>query len=256
MRLFSTVFSSLSPVRLISPVTLFSLAAILSGCSDDGGSSGSSSITNVEGWVGAQGFNSAQVVVNQIAESGQVAVSSDGIYFGLRESTDSRSRFNAAIANDEVILFIARGQVANVDKDKNNLATTRQCQVYTGCTVAGSDYAFASYYPLSSSNDSGFEWRSVIYTASEGATNNVNPITTLAAAFAYQYDVQTVTVQSPYENEAFTAYDVVFANSQVSKLFGLGDIIGVTPANLTKLNSFNSNTIAVRQQIKLSLIHI
>lgn len=245
MRLFSTVFTSFSPIRLTFPVALLSIATVLSGCSDDGGGSGSSSITNVEGWVGAQSFNSAQVVVNQVAESGQVGTSTDGIYFGVRESTDDEGGFNAAIANDEIIMFIARGQVANVDKDLNNLATSRQCQVFSGCTVSGASYSFGSFYPATS----GFEWRSVIYTASEGATNNVNPITTLAAAFAYEYDVSAF-ANSAFNNQTFTAYDVVLANSQVSKLFGLGDIIGVTPANLTKLNRLNTNTTAVQQQIK------
>lgn len=224
-------------MRFISrSIVLISAVAILSACSDSGGSKNKSSLVSVEGWVGAQGFNNAQVVVNQIAESGQVSVSTADIYLGLRESTDGSGKFTATVAPDEAIMFIARGQVANVDKDLNNLATTRQCQVASGCLVAGTNYAFSSYYPATT----GFEWRSVVYTQEKGSQNNVNPITTLASAFAYTYNVLT-TYQSDIvrENDTFTPYDVVLANSQVANLFGLTDIIGLTPANLTKLNNFS-----------------
>lgn len=233
-------------MRFFSRSILFvSAVSILSGCSDSNNSS--SSTSNIEGWVGAQGFNNAQVVVNQVAESGQVAVNTNGIYLGLRESTDTQSRFTATVANDETLLFIARGQVADVDKDKNNLATQRQCQVVAGCSVNDIDYAFASFYPLTS----GFEWRGIAYTVNNGSRNNVNPITTLATAYAFQYDVLNYPEKGVLaENKAFTAYDVVLANSQVSKLLGISDIVGDLPANLTKLNNLNSNTIEVRNQIR------
>lgn len=233
-------------MRFFSRSILFiSAVSILSGCSDSNNSS--SSTSNIEGWVGAQGFNNAQVVVNQVAESGQVAVNTNGIYLGLRESTDTQSRFTATVANDETLLFIARGQVADVDKDKNNLATQRQCQVVAGCSVNDVDYSFSSYYPLTS----GFEWRGIAYTVNDGSRNNVNPITSLATAYAFQYDVLNYPEKgSLAENKTFTAYDVVLANSQVSKLLGISDIVGDLPANLTKLNNLNSNTIEVRNQIR------
>lgn len=233
-------------MRLFSTSLLaFSALTFLTACSDS--DNGSSSTSNIEGWVGAQGFNNAQVVVNQLAESGQVSVNTDGIYFGLRESTDSASRFTASVANDETLLFIARGQIANVDKDKDNLASLRQCQIFNGCVVAGNNYQFASYYPLTS----GFEWRSVAYTVSDGSRNNVNPITTLAAAYGYQYDVLNYPEDGAVaENTTFSAYDVVLANSQISKLLAIDDIIGDLPANLTQLNNFNANTEDVRNQIR------
>ena len=233
-------------MRLFSRSVLFiSAVSILAGCS--GSNKGSSNTSNIEGWVGAQGFNNAQVVVNQVAESGQVAVDTDGIYFGLRESSDANGRFTAAVANDETLLFIARGQIENVDKDRNNLATSRQCLVAAGCTINGQDYAFASYYPTSS----GFEWRSTSYTVNDGSRNNVNPITTLATAYAYQFDVLNYPDKGGLaENQTFTAYDVVLANSQVSNLLNISDIIGDVPANLSKLNNFSNNTLAVRNQIR------
>lgn len=237
-------------MRFISrSIVLISAVAILSACSDSGSSKNRSSLVSVEGWVGAQGFNNAQVVVNQVAESGQVSVSTADIYLGLRESTDSNGRFNAVVAPDEAILFIARGQVANVDKDLNNLATTRQCQVASGCVVQGKNYPFASYYPATT----GFEWRSIVYTQEKGSKNNVNPITTLASAYAYEYVVETAYVENvqTIPNQAFTPYDVVLANSQVAKLFGLTDIIGLTPANLTKLNNVTS-----QQQIRYGALNV
>ncbi len=228
-----------------SSVLLISLMSVLTGCSDSNNSS--SSTSNIEGWVGAQGFSNAQVVVNQVAESGQVAVNTDGIYFGLRESTDTLSRYTANVANDETLLFIARGQIADVDKDKDNLVTQRQCQLVAGCAVEGDAYGFAAFYPATT----GFEWRSLAYTVSDGSRNNVNPLTTLAAAYAYQYDVLNHPEKGAFaENQTFTAYDVVLANSQVSNLIGLDDIIGELPANLTKLNNFSTNNSEVRNQIR------
>jgi hypothetical protein len=233
-------------MRFVSGSFLFlSSFVLLSGCSDSGG--GSVSTLNIEGWVGAQGLNNAQVVTNQVAESGQVAVDDNGIYLGVRESTDTLGRFTASVANDEVLLFIARGQIADVDKDKDNLATQRQCQLVSGCTVQGSEYSFTDFYPATE----GFEWRSTAYTISSGSRNNVNALTTLATAYAYQFDVKYGNDESDvFENEIFTAYDVVLANSQTSNVLGLQDIIGDLPANLTQLNNFNKNTELVRNQIR------
>ncbi len=234
-------------MRFVTSSVLFvSVMSVLAGCSDSSNNS-SSTISNVEGWVGAQGFNNAQVVINQIAESGQVSVSTDGIYMGLRESTDALSRFTANVANDETLLYIARGQIADVDKDKDNLATLRQCQLAAKCTVDGIEYDFGAFYPA----QTGFEWRSLAYTVSDGSRNNVNPLTTFAAAYAFQYDVLNYPDKGAFaENETYTAYDVVLANSQVSKLIGLDDIIGELPANLTRLNNFSENTSLVRNQIR------
>jgi len=233
-------------MRFLSGSLVFlSALALLPGCSDS--KSSSSSTSNIDGWVGAQGLNNAQVVVNQVAESGQVSVDGNGIYFGLRESTNTASRFTASVANDEVLLFIARGQSADVDKDKDNLATQRQCQVAQGCTVSGAAYGFADFY----SATSGFEWRSIAYTVSDGSRNNVNAITTLASAFAFQFDVKNSPIGGgAFENETFTAYDVVLSNSQTSILLGLQDVIGDLPANLTKLNNYKENTETVRNQIR------
>jgi hypothetical protein len=233
-------------MRFVSGSFLFlSSFVLLSGCSDSGG--GSVSTLNIEGWVGAQGLNNAQVVTNQVAESGQVAVDDNGIYLGARESTDTLGRFTASVANDEVLLFIARGQIADVDKDKDNLATQRQCQLVSGCTVQGSEYSFTDFYPATE----GFEWRSTAYTISSGSRNNVNALTTLATAYAYQFDVKYGNDESDvFENEIFTPYDVVLANSQTSNVLGLQDIIGDLPANLTQLNNFNKNTELVRNQIR------
>ncbi len=233
-------------MRFLSGSLVFlSALALLPGCSDS--KSGSSSTSNIDGWVGAQGLNNAQVVINQVAESGQVSVDGNGIYFGARESTDTKSRFIASVANDEVLLFIARGQIADVDKDRDNLASKRQCQVALGCTEAGDDYNFADFY----SATEGFEWRSIVYTVSDSSRNNVNAVTTLASAFAYQFDVKNSPIGgATFENETFTAYDVVLSNSQTSKLLGLQDVIGDLPANLTQLNNFNQNTETVRNQIR------
>ncbi|MBL4796468.1 MAG: hypothetical protein JKY50_03545 [Oleispira sp.] len=230
-------------MHLISrTLIIFCAALALIACSNsDDDSSSSSTLVTIEGWVGAQGFDSAQVVVNQIAESGQVAVDTNGIYFGFRESTDTRSKFIASIDDNESTLLIARGQIANVDRDNNNLATRRLCQLMTGCTINGTFYAFNEYYPLTS----GFEWRGIVYNADAGSRNNVNSITTLADAFAYRFDVL-----NKYENGVYTAYDILLANSQLSNLLELTDVIGDLPANLTELDHLNSTYAGTANQIR------
>ena len=222
-------------------IASFSIALTLVACSSDDSSSNTDT-SNVDGWVGAQNLNNAQVVVNQIAESGQVAVDANGIYVGLRESTDTLSKFIATVNVAESTLLIARGQIANVDKDNNNLATTGSCQVKLGCSVDGTDYAFAEYFPATS----GFEWRTIIFNADNGSRNNVNAITTMAEAFAYQYDVQN----NDYSNEVYTAYDIVLGNSQLSNLLGITEIVGDLPANLARLEYLDANYAGIANQIR------
>lgn len=219
-------------------------ALTLAACSNDKNNS-STSTFEIEGWVGAQGVSNAQVVVNQIAESGQVSVDTNGIYLGLRESSDSRSRFVAAILENESTLLVARGQIENVDKDKDNLATQRLCQLSLGCPVAGTHYDYDTFYTVTS----GFEWRAIIFNASEGSRNNVNAITTMADAFAYSYDVKNNRV-----NEVYTAYDIVLANSQLSQLLGLDDVVGDLPANLTVMDFLTASYAGTPNQIRYAAL--
>lgn len=226
---------------LRSFVTL-SLTVTLLACSDDS----SDSSIQIEGWVGAQGFDNAQVVVNQLSEAGQVDLDTNDLYVGVRESTDSESRFVATTYEDESTLLIARGQIADVDEDSDNLATTRACQLKLGCTVSGEDYAFGEYY----SATSGFEWRSIIFNAEDNSRHNVNAITTLAAAFAYEYDVKSNDLINIDYNGVFTPYDIVLANSQLSKILGLNDIVGDLPAKLTSLDSLSTSYAGAQNQIR------
>jgi len=222
-------------------IASLSIALTLVACSSDDSSS-SGEAPNIDGWVGAQNLDNAQVVVNQVAESGQVAVDGNGIYVGLRESTDNLSKFIATVNIAESTLLIARGQISNVDKDNNNLATTRSCQLKSGCAVDGSNYEFAEYFPATS----GFEWRTIIFNADNGSRNNINAITTMAEAFAYQYDVQN----NDYINEVYTAYDIVLANSQLSNLLGITEIVGDLPANLARLQYLDANYAGIANQIR------
>jgi hypothetical protein len=233
-----------------SLIIVFTALAIVA-CSNDK-KNDSVSTFEIEGWVGAQGLNNAQVIANQVAESGQVSVDTNGIYIGLRESTDVSSKFTAVISPGESNLLIARGQIANVDRDNNNLATKRLCQVKAGCIVAGTDYEYAAYYPLTS----GFEWRSIIFNASENSRNNVNAITTMADAFAYLYDVKSIddTNLDSLINEVYTSYDIVLANSQLSVLLGLDDVIGDLPANLPLLDFLTASSISTSNQIRYAAL--
>jgi hypothetical protein len=233
-----------------SLIIVFAALAIVA-CSDDSGSDSTSTI-EIEGWVGAQGLSNAQVVANQIAESGQVNVDTNGIYIGDRESSDVRSRFIANITEGKSNLLIARGQIANVDEDKDNLATQRLCQVKAGCIVAGAEYGYNVLYPVTS----GFEWRSIIFNASEGSRNNINAITTMADALAYRYDVKSIgdADLDSLINEVYTAYDIVLANSQLSQLLGLEDVVGDLPANLPRMDFLTASYAGTSNQIRYAAL--
>lgn len=219
-----------------------SFTAFIAACSDSNDNS-SNSTSNIQGWVGAGEFNNAQVIVSQIAESGQYTTDTTGIFVGSRESTDADGRYVGTVSNTEATALIARGQIADVDKDKDNLATSRQCQLAAGCAVAGQNYDFGQYYPATS----GFEYRSINYKPANGSINNVNAITTLAASYAFEYDV--LNIDQGYPNQTFSPYDIVLANSQVAKLFGLTDIIGTIPANLSQLDQLRGDVDAVKKRI-------
>lgn len=221
-------------------IIALSSVLVLSACSD-GGSNSSSTTTSIEGWVGAQSFNSAQVIANPVDEAGQSSRDINGIYSGIRESSDSQSKYSAVITINESTLLIARGQVADVDKDKNNEATQQLCQLMAGCEVSGSTIAFNSYYP----STSGFEYKSIVYNPDGGSRNNINAVTTLSSVFAYEYDVKNSTV-----NGAFTAYDIVLGNSQLSNLLGLSDVIGDLPVNLARLDSLDGANSGTKNQIR------
>lgn len=221
-----------------SMVTL-SVVLVLTACSDSGG--GSSSTVSIKGWVGAQGLDSAQVVPSLVNESGQVSFDTNDIYVGSRESTSSESEFSANVTVEEIYLLIARGQIEDADKDNSNDATQRLCQLALGCTSSGVFYEYKAFYPAVT----GFEWRTIVYNPSSGSRNNINAITTLSDSFAYLYDVK-----SSRTNGVYTVYDIVLANSQISNLFGLGDIVGELPANLTKLNSLKSDSASTKNQVR------
>lgn len=220
------------------------LTFLITACSDDSSSSRIDTF-EIEGWVGAQGVSNAQIVVNQVAPSGQVNVSTSGIYVGSRVSSDNKSRFVADIVPGNTNLLIARGQIADADDDKDNLATEILCQVKTGCLFAGVTYGYGELYTVTS----GFEWRAVIFNATEDSRNNVNAITTMADAYAYRYDVKNAAV-----NEVYTAYDIVLANSQLSQLLGLDDVVGDLPANLTLMKFLTASFAGTPNQIRYAAL--
>jgi hypothetical protein len=220
-----------------------SLTSLIVACSDsDNG--GSASTSNIQGWVGSGDLNNAQVVVSQIAESGQYSTDTAGLFVGDRESTDSNGRYTGSVLNTEAVALIARGQIADVDKDKDNLATTRQCQLVNGCSIAGAQIEFGDYY----SATSGFEYRAISYKPANNSVNNVNELTTLAAAFGYQYDVSNIAQGFP--NQTFSPYDIVLANSQVAELFAIDDVVGTIPANLFKLDQLSGDAETLKQRIR------
>jgi hypothetical protein len=216
----------------------------ITACSNDSSNSSVSTV-EIEGWVGAQGISNAQVVTNQVSQSGQVNVNTNGVYVGVRESSDNKSRFVVDINLAKTNLLIARGQIADADNDNDNLATEVLCQVKTGCLFQSINHEYGDLYTVTS----GFEWRTIIFNATEDSRNNINAITTMADAFAYRYDVKEGTV-----NDVYTAYDIVLANSQLSQLLGLDDVVGDLPANLTLMKFLTASFAGTSNQIRYAAL--
>ena len=69
--------------------------------------------------------------------------------------------------------MIARGQIDDADNDKDNLATEVLCQVKTGCLFQSINHEYGELYTVTS----GFEWRTIIFNATEDSRNNINAFT-------------------------------------------------------------------------------
>ena len=185
-----------------------------------------------------------------------------GALSGVRTTTDKRGRFALALdAGDPnaIVMFASA-------KD----GSTVQCQLPAGCTVGAETVAFGSsfspeiffdyreniYQDDNDTEDDYVEsralWSAAIDVTNEGQFISINNITGMAAYFGFstyvsdesgQCDTQSCESNTQADGY-FSKYGIVKANTQVSNLIGISDILSVEPANLFNLNTINATTSA------------
>jgi len=206
-------------------LSFFAVATVISGCSSGSSSSTSSSNVTAHAYVNQQDMENAAVYSGSVAESGTINSNGFNIVTGDPKRSDSKGYASLTVDKNQAVILEAR----NVANDGNGfVATTRKCQVVAGCQVSGETKAFGTYFI----QPTAYQVRSVVYKPGNKSRNNINAITHIAQAFAYQKDVL-----NKADNGTFTPYDIELANSQVSNLFDINDIISYVPADLSQLTS-------------------
>ena len=215
---------------------------LVSACSETPNSSASSGSSNtVTGVVGAGHIDSVQVIANQLSGGGQLGRDTTGLYTGSRNTSDAAGRFSVNTVAGESFAFIARGQVANADK--NIPATQERCLQKLGCGALAN-------FGGSFLRTPGTEWSAVVYSPLNDSRVNVNIITTLAAKLSYRYAYNSLASGPSVENNSYTPYDIVQANSHVADLFALEDLMATVPANLANLNALNADDANLAMPIR------
>jgi hypothetical protein len=217
-------------------------AALLSGISGCSSSSSSSSTVKVNVTLNQEEFQDAYIWSVAITEGGQVTTDTEGRpgYTEYRTEDDSEASFS--IPKEEIQQFVLVGKTADTDTDTDG--TTRTCQWVAGCTVNGTLLDFGSRY-----EQTGSSWRTVAYALAKNERVRITPYTELAAALAY--DRLYVESSAAWEATGFySANSVLQSVSQLSRLFGVDDVQGSQPADLTEINRWNGNQSVALNSIR------
>jgi len=211
------------------------IPALLAGCSDNG-SSRSSSFINVYVQAGQEDFSDALIRYVAVTEAGTLAENSDKQLVSTTYTSNNEAEATVAILAEELSYFDIIGRVADTDADV--AATSRKCQVASGCTYGDVSVAFGeTYNPVTTPG-----WRAVAYSLANKERVRVTPLTDLAAqlAFAKVYSEASSDTQDGgwLDTGYYSAYSVEQSVSQVSRLFGITNIQTAEPADLTQLNDW------------------
>jgi len=283
-------------------VLLFLLISILVSACSGNSSSRSTSIPDtlniVVGLVQSGHADNVDVQGVAVTVNGQLTLDEEtGALTGVQTTTDSRGRFAIGLDYDDpsaIILFARGSEVA-----AENNVTLIQCKLPQGCptkqglgseitTIAFSDSYRTEYYYDYAVNDKEDElpetddefeaynttlWSAALEVAAEGQFININAVTDMAGAYGFSTYVNdgtgACTAEECDANQQapgyFSKYGIMKANTQVSNLIGIADIISVEPANIASLDTisatFSSNLqssirygalIAALQQIQLT----
>ena len=252
-RLTSSVrFTSLSlrapkACRVIAPAVVAGAAAVMSGCSDDGGSS--SSLISVDVQVGQEDFDQALIRSVLISESGRLSEVEPGAPVYAPYVTDNQGEAQAIIDGNELFYFDVYGR--DRDDAQGIAQTTRRCQLVAGCGSA----SFGDNYSVAATPG----WRSVAYGLSDGERVRITSLTDLAAGLAQAlvYSESSGDQQDAgwLETGYYSVYSVVQAESQISRLFGLEAVQNSEPADLTQLDELKDiNTTEATDSIRYGAI--
>ncbi|OUS40161.1 hypothetical protein A9R00_07480 [Oleispira antarctica] len=239
---------------------------LLSACSGNSSSSSSTipDTLNVVLGVVDNGYASSMDVQGvAVTTNGKLMLDEEtGALSGVRTTTDKRGRFALALdAGDPnaIVMFASA-------KDDSKV----QCQLPAGCTVGTETVAFGDdFFPelffdyreniYQDDNDADDDyvesralWSAAIDVANKGQFISINNITGMAAYFGFstyvsdesgQCDAQSCESTTQADGY-FSKYGIVKANTQVSNLIGISDILSVEPANLFNLNTISATTSA------------
>lgn len=240
----------------------------LTACSGNNSSSSSSipdTLNVVTGLVDSGFANEVEVLGSAVTTDGQLVLDADtGKVSGVRTVTNPDGRFILALEAEEasaIVLF------ASAKSDSVKV----QCQLPSGCVVGADKIAFGGYFSptlfvdytkdpnkeASDTADAAYTSENVLWSAGLDFADksqfiNINSITGMSAYFGYSTLVNDGTgpcdSQSCAANTSvggyFSKYGMVKANTQLSNLIGISDILSIEPANLYNLNSISATSSA------------
>lgn len=267
----------------ISIVLFVLLALVLVGCSGNNSSINSSipdTLNVVVGVVHSGKAENIEVQAVAVTVNGQLTLDEEtGALSGVETHTDVRGRFAIALDYDDpnAIILFARG--SEVDTEAN--VASVQCQLPQGCSIRqgsgnevisvafGDHYRSEYYYDYvvneapdadDTTDDEYLSydrtlWSAALEVAAESQFISINNITDMAGAFGFSTYVNdgtgVCTAKDCKANQQapgyFSKYGIMKANTQLSNLIGIPDIISVEPANMASLDSISATTSASLQ---------
>ena len=233
-------------MKSISRFTLLALAAALvTSCSGNSSSTKGGTVddnTFLTGYVGASDISFARINAVPLSYEGRpdTEVDADGnvTYVGQNTtSAENTSFYQVNLATSYV------GNPIIIIATSNNGKATYTCEVVTGC---GSSGAYSSSIVL----DTDYQVRAGVGEALESMRVNINWITDLASSLATSVyidvdgDAETDTQKTGFYSE----YSIELANLHVDELFGISDIISVTPISPSNLGADTSLAAPILQE--------
>lgn len=270
------------------------------GCSGNSSSKSSSvpdTLNIVVGIVQTGQADNVDVQGVAVAVNGQLTLDeTTGALSGVETKTDSRGRFAIGLdqGDPSSIILFARGSAVSA----TDHVTSIQCKLPQGCvtkqgagdltTTAFTETYRSEYYydyvvndkaDTNPETDDEFTfvnstlWSAGIGVAAKGQFISINSITDMAGAFGFSTYINNgdgecnakECVANKQAAGYFSKYGIIKANTQVSSLIGIPDIISIEPANMASLDTISATSssnlqasirygalIAALQQIQLA----
>ncbi|MBM95304.1 MAG: hypothetical protein CMI09_05595 [Oceanospirillaceae bacterium] len=230
--------------QVVGSLAGIALAVSLAGCSN-GSSSSNPSTVNVEVQIGQEDARDASVWSIGITNGGQPNRNDLDRFIRSEVELDDNDNAEATVvaSTERPHMFMLVPRVAQ--PEINEEATTRLCQWVSGCTVDGTSVAFAERYE----QQSGWHWQSVAHDVASGERIRVTPLTHLAAQLAYERQYVESTTSWDVTGY-YSGYSVEQSISQVSRLFGINNIQGSEPQDLTLIDRTGGGQATAMDRIR------